>query len=313
MRTSGVVLLSLSAGYLGICWYVATLTVTPIRMSLSREPADFGFAGVRPISLMTEDAVRLQGWLAPSSGERAIVLVHGINSHAWDGQAPDVARAYVDAGFSVLLFDLRAHGRSDGTRLGLGWHERCDVRAAVALLTAQGFQPGRIGLHGVSYGAATALLAAAEIDAVGAVVADTAFANIRDVVAGEIGRQTGLSTAFAQMLQPGLRLIAWRRFGLDFNGVSPEEAIAAVAPRPILLIHGSDDAVTPVESATRLRAAAARRPNSGSCRDVGTPKGCDSHPITRGHRHCARPICDGLRSFSCVPSERDSRRIPKRH
>ena len=255
MRTSGVVLLSLSVAYLGICWYIVTLTVTPIRMPLSREPADFGFAGLRPISLMTEDAVRLQGWLAHSGGERAIVLVHGINSHAWDGQAPDVARAYIDAGFSVLLFDLRAHGQSDGIRLGLGWRERSDVRAAVALLTAQGFQPGRIGLHGVSYAAATALLAAAEIDAVGAVVADTAFANIRDVVAGEIGRRTGLPTAFAQMLQPGLRLIAWHRFGLDFNAVSPEEAIAVVAPRPILLIHGSDDAVTPVESATRLQMA----------------------------------------------------------
>ncbi len=53
-----------------------------------------------------------------------------------------------------------------------------------------------------------------------------------------------------------MRLIAWHRFGLDFNGVSPEEAIAAVAPRPILLIHGSDDAVPPVESATRLHMAA---------------------------------------------------------
>ena len=169
---------------------------------------------------------------------------------------PDVVRAYVNAGFSVLLFDLRAHGRSGGQRLGLGWHERSDVRAAVALLTAQGFKRGRIGLHGVSYGAATALLAAAEMDEVGAVVADTAFANIRDVVAGEIRRQTGLPMAFARLIQPGLGLIAWYRFGLDFGGVSPEEAIASVAPRPILLIHGSDDAVTPVESATRLRAAA---------------------------------------------------------
>ena len=69
-------------------------------------------------------------WLIHSLGEGAIVLLHGINSHWWDGQAPDLTRRYSDAGCTVLLFGLRGHGYSGGNYLGLGWQDRGDVRAA---------------------------------------------------------------------------------------------------------------------------------------------------------------------------------------
>ena len=182
--------------------------------------------------------------------------MHGIHSYAWDCQAPDVVRAYSDAGFHVLLFDLRGHGDSDGDQLGLGWVERLDARAAVNLLLARGFRSGRIGIHGTSYGATTALLATPNIAEIGAVVADSAFANVRDAINGEIERQIGLPSRVTEILQPGLRFIAWHRYSLDLNGISAEEAITAISPRPILLIHGERDAITPVESAQRLKEVA---------------------------------------------------------
>ena len=51
----------------------------------------------------------------------------------------DIARAYVEAGFHVLVFDPRANGRSKGDHYGLGWLERRDVRGAVNLLLSRGF------------------------------------------------------------------------------------------------------------------------------------------------------------------------------
>ncbi len=201
------------------------------------------------------DGVRLAGWLVPSFGDRVIVLVHGIYSHAWDGQAPDVARAYHDAGFDVFLFDSRGQGRSGGT-LGLGWLERQDLHAAVNLLLARGFKAGKIGFHGTSYGAATALLAAAEIPEVEAVVADSAFADVRDVMLGEVARRTGLSVRWTRLLAPGLGFIARWRFGMNPDQTSPEKAMVAISPRPVLLIHGEQDPIIPVESLQRLHSVA---------------------------------------------------------
>jgi pimeloyl-ACP methyl ester carboxylesterase len=196
----------------------------------------------------------LAGWLlwSRSPGDRAIVLVHGLDSSAWSNDKPVVARAYLEAGFDVLVFDLRGHGGSSGDRLGLGWDERRDVRAAVDLLLGRGFEPERIGIHGTSYGAAVSLLAAAAIPEIGAVVADSAFADMRDIMYAQIQSKTGVPSQFARLLGPGLALLAWFIYSLDFEVIPPENAVPDIEPRPILFIHGRQDAVIPVTHACRL-------------------------------------------------------------
>lgn len=63
-----------------------------------------------------EDGVNLfaQGW-QPSSGPIGVVcLVHGLGDHS--GRYAHVAEALTQAGFALLSFDLRGHGRSGGPR-----------------------------------------------------------------------------------------------------------------------------------------------------------------------------------------------------
>ena len=156
----------------------------------------------------------------------------------------------------VLVFDGRGRGRSGGDRLGLGWHERHDVRGAVNVLLKRGFEPGRIGVHGTSLGAATALLSAAVISEVGAVVADSAFADVRDFMDIEIERQTKIPALFTRLvLRPGIVFVAQAFYDLDLDAIPPERAVPHIAPRPILFIHGSQDKRIPVEHARRLKVA----------------------------------------------------------
>lgn len=243
--------------YLGVCAFVLATLIMPERRQTEPTPTELGFVDAEPVSFPSQtDQLVLRGWLVPSGGERAVILVHGIHSDAWDCQTPDIARAYVAAGFTVLLFDLRAHGRSDGERIGLGLLERGDIRAAVTLLKQRGFSGGKIGIHGTSYGAATAILATEEIPAIGAVVADSAFADIGDVIDGELRRQTGLPATVARVLMPGMDWLAKRLYSVRLDRAVPERAISGIAPRPILLIHGLRDTVIPFEHARRLKAAA---------------------------------------------------------
>jgi len=247
----------LVGGYLAVCWFILSTLITPERRQAKLTPAELGFDDTQRLSFANaNDRTVLQGWLVPSDGERAVVLVHGIHSNAWDCQAPDVVRAYVDAGFTVLLFDMRAHGESAGARAGLGVSESGDVKAAVRLLIQRGFSDGNIGIHGTSYGAATALLATEQIPAIGAIVADSSFADIRDVIAGELQRETGLPAGLANLLMPGMDWLARNFYGLRLDRSVPENAIRGIPPRPILLIHGRSDAVIPFNHVLRLKAAA---------------------------------------------------------
>ena len=103
-----------------------------------------------------DSVLAFSAWTVPGVGDkatgRAIVLVHELGDDVWNDTNQVLARAYADAGFTVFAIQLRAHGISDGEWLGLGWHEREDIRAAVDFLLGEGFLPGRIGIHGTRTG-----------------------------------------------------------------------------------------------------------------------------------------------------------------
>ena len=248
--------LALVAGlYLAVSYFVLAKSLEVVRNSPDQTPVDSGLAAEEVRFESDVDRIPIAGWLLRSSGDRAIVLGHGLNCYGWSGSQPELAYAYVDAGFHVLVFDFRGHGRSGGDRLGLGWDERRDVRAAVNLLLGRGFEPGKIGIHGGSYGAAAALLAAAAIPEIGGVVADSAFADMRDIMERQIKERTGVPIQIARLLRPGITLVAWLLYSLDFGAIPPERAVPGIAPRPILFIHGDEDHTIPVEHARRFKAA----------------------------------------------------------
>ena len=193
----------LLAVYASVCWYVVSASLRPNPIScIDRTPAKSGLHAEEISFRSGLDGPDIFGWLLPSTGRRAVVLIHGLESYSWDWEHPELAQAYVDAGFHVLLFDLRGHGRSTGNRLGLGWHERGDVRAAVDLLLARGFRPGSIGVHGGSYGAVVALLAASITPEIAAVVADSPFADVRDLMDEQIRDVTGIPAPVAKPKPP---------------------------------------------------------------------------------------------------------------
>lgn len=244
--------------YFGVSWHILNLLITPERQQGAvPTAASLGVSEVRPVlfNSLTDETV-LQGWFIPNQGNRAIILLHGLHSRAWGCHTTDLVQAYSNAGFAVFTFDLRGHGLSGGEHLGLGLLEKGDVRASVDFLLEQGFRPSEIGIHGTSYGGATTLLALEGISEVAAVVSDSAFADMRDVVGGELERQTGLPKVASQLLMPGLRLLGKIQYSVDIARSAPERSIGQISPRPILLIHGDRDEVIPYNHAQRLKQSA---------------------------------------------------------
>ncbi|HTI28942.1 MAG TPA: alpha/beta fold hydrolase [Methylomirabilota bacterium] len=203
-------------------------------------PADIGLA-YEDVRFTTDDGVTLSGWLVPAARETraAVVLMHGFSWHRlpWlAGFVPWLQRRY-----NVLQFDFRGHGSSDDALISLGTLEQRDVAAAVHFLAGRGLGP--IALMGISMGGSVALMAAPDLP-VAAVVADAAYADLRDPIANrmrEVGYPLARLGASLVLAAASLRARVWLR--------SPIGRVAQIAPRGLLLISpGEDRLVSPHQS-----------------------------------------------------------------
>jgi fermentation-respiration switch protein FrsA (DUF1100 family) len=150
-------------------------------------------------------------------------------------------------GNNVLLFDFRGRGDSDVAPLSLAHKELPDARA-VLRYARERMPNGKIGVIGYSMGAAVALLVAAADPSIEAVVADSPFASIRDVLANAY-KLRRLPPRFLLELSDVIN--RWR-YGYQFEAVRPVDVVGEIAPRPLFIIHGTADALIPAEQGQRL-------------------------------------------------------------
>ncbi len=250
---SAVVILALAA-WAGVSLVVAETLTKPHRRALASSPDAFDLAYEKVTFPSAGDGIPLRGWFLPATGsDRVVAVVHGRNSTRTgdDGELVSHGAALVAAGYKALLFDFRAHGESGGLRYTLGWAEQRDVLGAVAHLADRGFTPDRTGFWAHSMGAATVLLAGAALDA-RAIVADSSFARLDDLLDRELPRASGLPGFF----NPPILFFARTLFGVDTTLASPVDVVAALPPDSLFVVHGEADGLVPVDHARRLAAAA---------------------------------------------------------
>ena len=115
----GIVLLC-GLVYIGICSYMAVSLTRVERHPFTRSPETYGLAYESVNFPSRIDAISLDGWLLPASGNPArfpVIVVHGKGSDRQaeaGGHTLDIAAQLVRDGHPVLLFDLRGSGRSAG-------------------------------------------------------------------------------------------------------------------------------------------------------------------------------------------------------
>lgn len=159
----------------------------------------------------------------------------------------------------MLAFEYYGHGSVIGVPVTLGYREVQDFLGAVAY--AKQRDPWtHIGAIGYSMGAAVTIMGAARTQDVEAIIADSAFAsNWRTVelaVHRAFRRTAPLPGFLLTLLYCTTDAVLWWRAGYRFYQVQPSRDRAKIAPRPILLIHGTSDTVVSPDDATRLYEAA---------------------------------------------------------
>lgn len=250
----GVVALLVLAGVATavVSYEAADRLVHPAREVRDVTPAHRGLP-YEAISLRTEDGLRLSGWWVPAEADKGtVIFLHGYGASGSQGLA--LAPFLHRAGYAVLMFDFRAHGRSEGDLTTIGIEEAKDVHAAVMYVIAREGASERIALLGWSMGAAAALNAGAELPPqVRGVIVDSAFARLANVVSSNLDVFTGLPEyPFAPLILGFASAMAGH--GPDENEPARE---ASALLRPLLVIQGAKDVIASPETDGRALVASA--------------------------------------------------------
>lgn len=205
---------------------------------------------------------KLRGWMVPAAAEACpdvFVLVHG---RSGDRTSMDFLLPWLfELGMAIVAVDLLENGLSDGSGrgTGLGVAEADELQAIVAQLSARGFR--NIAVAGGSLGGTAAILAAARDRRIAAVLADGPVASMQLFQADRLKQRLsrlGLDMASLRSVtaEAVVRLAARDRGVQDVT--EARSVIARIAPRPMLLIYGSEDTATGARHAHELMAAAGK-------------------------------------------------------
>lgn len=240
--------------------YVAWSLTHPDKKPLAATPDSVGLT-YQDIEFSSADGTLLRGWFLPATGsaatnDRLIVLAHGYRGNRLsDKPSLPTAKALVENGYAVLMFDFRNSGLSDGTLTTVGLLEKDDLLAAVRYAEGQGYGSQGIGLLGFSMGAATSLLAAADAPQVKALAVDSPFSDLKSYLQENLPHWSHLPEfPFTPVILRAIPLL----IGHDTGEVSPIQAVDRLKDRPILFIHGGNDQAIAKHHSDRVVEALAR-------------------------------------------------------
>jgi fermentation-respiration switch protein FrsA (DUF1100 family) len=203
--------------------------------TLLAPPAELDL-GVRRVALTTSDDVRLVSWAMPVTAGSGywLLICHGNAGNISEAGRPYHYAGLRAQGLSLLAFDYRGYGESEGTPSEEGLYRDADA-AYVYLRDTLGVPSERIVICGPSLGSAVAVELAGRVPAAGLIL-DGALTSVVDR---------------AQELFPyaPVRWIAASRY--------PSIERVGDLTLPKLFLHAEADEVIPIAHGRRLYEAAA--------------------------------------------------------
>lgn len=255
--TLGLILVVLVILYGLISFYMARGVTTAERNQQEDHPRNYGLSAEDVEFRPRGGDLLLSGWYIQGERDNGsdaphLIFVHGLGNVRSGNEAVDLADRLVERGYSILMFDLRGHGSSEGSRVSGGYFEQRDILGAYDYLVDwRGAKAGKVGLMGFSMGGATSILAAVDEPGIRAVAADSPYAVATELIAQETARRTVFPEWVTPAFLPTTKIMARTIYGIDIGALTPVKAVTQLH-YPVLIIHGVHDDRVPVDHGKRV-------------------------------------------------------------
>ena len=199
----------------------------------------------RKVEITTFDGLTLRGRYYELTPDAPIeIMMHGYQGNLERDLSGGIFRA-LNIGHSVLLYDHRGSGLSDGNTMTFGINESRDCRRWIDYVLKNINPNAQIILSGVSMGAATAMITSGYDDLpenVVGVVADCGYTSAEDIIK-KVVKEMKLPP---NLLYPFIKLGARLFGGFDLDEFSPIEQVKK-SKIPTIFVHGDIDGYVPME------------------------------------------------------------------
>jgi dipeptidyl aminopeptidase/acylaminoacyl peptidase len=238
-------------GYILITCFVVSFAVVyrlayPQEVDSQETPEDYNL-NYENIQFKSRDGLDITGWYIKSFKKQAptIILMHGYPTNKADMLSE---ASFLAQEMNILMFDFRGLGGSEKTYSTLGAKEVNDLHGAIDYLKTEK-DLEEVSLWGFSMGGAVALQGTAQREEVIAVVSDSSYANLDEMIENYLP-----IPVFSKTLKPFFYFWSRILFEVNIKDISPEEEAKNIEV-PVFLIHAEKDPLIPIEQAEKLEEA----------------------------------------------------------
>ena len=212
---------------------------------------DFGLKSTE-LTLQTVDGYGISAFEVEASEPKAVIIfisgIHNPSVTAFYGHA----RMLQDYGYASILTDMRAHGKSEGQVISLGYLETFDTQAVVDYIRSKEmYQELPIIVYGLSMGGAVAINSMGQIPEIAGLVSMSAYSSWEDVFSENM-LAMGAPRLLTKIQTPFVKLYTMLKFGWQRVDIVPKKQIANLGDRPALLIHSLEDTQVSYGNLTRI-------------------------------------------------------------
>ena len=195
---------------------------------------------VEPFELTMRDGYVIHGDIYPLNPKKVVIISHGHGDNKYTGVR--FLQTFRQLGYTTIIYDLRGHGHNAPFTCTMGLNESQDLIEVLDAVKKR-YPRAQIGLHGLSMGCATTVMALKYKPDIDFVVADCGYGILKNVCYDVLKSIKNPKWMFTP--------VNWAnrlRFGYNADTVNPIDALVDNKV-PILFIHGSaDDFISPSQS-----------------------------------------------------------------
>lgn len=208
-------------------------------------------SALRDTFIVADDGSKLHALYVRSATEspNTALIIHGYTDNSI--RMLMIGHLYnKEMNYNILLPDLRAHGKSDGEYIQMGWKDRLDILKWIDVSKGIYGDTTNMVIHGISMGAATTMMTSGEDlpENIKCFVEDCGYTSVWDEFKHKLKDEYGLP---AFPILPATSLYTQMKVDWNFKEASSLEQIKK-SKLPMFFIHGDKDTYVPTWMVNKL-------------------------------------------------------------